>query len=133
MAVKYRHPCLLLEGTIQNAVKVSSLHGDTAVQISITVIRQHDFAQNPRIAVVSVSSPPQSQASLLLPSATSESAQKVVRELTMEGFAQNNPVLQRVLQILRIWLSKYVRMFLPPCVSIWSQKSLGGALIAIQV
>ena len=108
------------------------MDGDIAVQISITVIRQDDFGQNTRVSVKSVAPPPQRQASLLLPSPILESTQQMVRELTMERFAKHNSMLQRALQILRMWLFKYVVIFFPCCVSIWSQKSLGGALNAIQ-
>ena len=103
MAVKHCHPRLRFERTIQNAVKISSLHGNIAVQISITVLRQDNFTKNPRIAVESVPPSPQRQTSLLLPSPTLESAQQVVRELPVEHFAQNNSMLQRALQILRMW------------------------------
>ena len=83
MAVKHRHPRLGLERTIQNAVQVSALYGNVTVQISVTVVRQNDFRQNPRIAVETVTRPPQRQASLLLPTPATESAQQVVRELTV--------------------------------------------------
>ncbi len=104
MAVKHRHPRLRHERAIQNAVQISSVHRDIAVQISITVVRQDDFAQNPRIAVEPVPPPPQRQASLLLASPVLETAKQVLRELTMEHFSQNNSMLQRMLQILRMWL-----------------------------
>ena len=81
--MQYRHPRLHLERTIQNAVQVSALNRDVAVQISITVVRQDDFAQNPRIAIETVTPPPQRQASLFLATPAMKSAQQVVRELTV--------------------------------------------------
>ena len=62
-----------------------------------------------------------------------ETAQQVIGELTGQRFPQNYSILQRTLQILRMCLSRYVLMFFPSGVSIRSQKSLGGALIAIQI
>ena len=106
MTVEHRHPRLCLERTIQNAVKVSALHRDVAVQISVTVVRQNDFAQNPRITVETAPPPPKRQASLLLQPPAMESAQQMVRKLTVQHFAKNNSMPQRALQILRMCLSR---------------------------
>ena len=104
--MKHRNPRPRLECMIQNAVQVSAAHRDGSVEIAIAVFRQNDFAENPRIPIETVSSPPQSQTRFFLPTPVSESAQQMVCELTVKCFAENNSMLQRVRQILRMCLSK---------------------------
>ena len=80
------------------------MHGDVAVQIAVAVFGQDDIAEDPRIAVATVAGAPEREASFLLQLTPAQPAQKVIRELTVERFAQNDAMVQRALQILRICL-----------------------------
>ena len=47
MAVKDGDARLCLERAIEDAVEVSAVHGDVAVQIPVAVFRQDDVGQDP--------------------------------------------------------------------------------------
>ena len=66
MAVKDGDARLCLDRAIEDAVEVSSVHGDVAVQIPVAVFRQDDVGQDPRIAVESIAGAPERETSLLL-------------------------------------------------------------------
>ena len=104
MAVKDSDARPCLERAIEDAVEVSTVHGDIAVQIPVAVFRQNDVGEDPRIAVESVATAPECEASLLLQPTTAQPAQEVIRELAMERFTQYDTMAQRALQILRMCL-----------------------------
>ena len=106
MTVKDRDARLSLERAIQNAVEVSAVHRNVAVEITVAVFREDDVTEDPRIAVKPVGPAPQREASLLLHPAEPQAAQQVIRELAVQHFAQNDAVPQRALQILRMCLSR---------------------------
>ena len=104
MAVKDGDACLRLERAIEDAVEVSAVHGDVAVQIPVAVFRQDDVHEDPGIAVESVAAAPEREASLFLQATAAQPAQEVIRELAVERFAQYDAMVQRALQILRMCL-----------------------------
>ena len=106
MAVQDRDARPGLDRTIQNAVEVSAAYRNVAVQIAITVLREDDIAENARIAVESVGPTPQCKARFLLHPTASQAAEQVIRELTVQCFAQNDAVPHRARQILRMCLSR---------------------------
>ena len=106
VAMKDGDARLCLERVIEDAVEVSAVHGDVAVQIPVAVLGKDDVGQDPSIAVRSVAAPPEGETSLLLQATTAQPAQQVIRELAVERFAQHDAIVQRALQILRICLSR---------------------------
>ena len=82
------------------------MHCNVAVQVAIAVLREVNLAKDSRIAVESVGPAPQGETSLLLHPATPQAAEQMMRELAMQDFPQNHAMLQRVLQILRMCLSR---------------------------
>ena len=106
MAVKDRDARLGLERAIQNAVEVSAVHRNVAVEIAIAVFREDDVTEDSRIAVKPVGRAPQREASFLLHSTAPQAAQQMIRELAVQHFAQNDAVPQRALQILRMCPSR---------------------------
>lgn len=86
MTVKHCNARLHLQRTIQDAVEVCAIHRDVAVQISVTLFRQDDFAQNAGKAIQTVPRPPECQTSLLLPAPAFETVEEMVYELTVEFF-----------------------------------------------
>ncbi len=104
MAVKDGDTRLCLEGTVQDTVEISALHGDVAVQIPVVIVRQDNVREYPCIAVESVAAAPQRETSLFLQPATAQPAQEVIRELVVERFSQYDAMFQRAPQILRMCL-----------------------------
>ena len=104
MAVKDGDARLYLEGAVQDAVEVSAVHGDVAVQIPVAVFRQDNVGEDPRITVESVAAAPERKTSLLLQATAAQPTQEVIRELAVERFAHYDAIVQRALQILRMCL-----------------------------
>ena len=106
MAVKDGDARVCPERTIEDAVEVSAVHGDVAVQIPVAVFGQDDVGEDSRIAVESVAAVPERETSLLLQPTAAQPAQEVIRKLAVERFAQYDTMVQRALQIRRMCLSR---------------------------
>jgi hypothetical protein len=100
MTVKDGNACLRLERAIEDAVEISAVNGDITVQIPVAVFWQNDVRDDPRIAVESVATVPEREASFFLQLTAAQAAQEVIRELAVERFAQYDTMVQRALQIL---------------------------------
>ena len=106
MAVKDGDARVGPERAIEDAVEVSAVHGDVAVQIPVAVFGQDGAGEDPRIAVESVATVPERETSLLLQPTTAQPAQEVIRELAVQRSAQYDTMVQRALQIRRMRLSR---------------------------
>ena len=132
MTVQHGHPCPRLQRPVEHTVHVAAVNRNVSVQTAIPVFGQKDLAQDPGVATHAVPPVPQRQAGLLLVLAPAQSAQEVLRQRPVQRFPDQDPMDQRALQIRRMCRVRYVFMLLVSGGSIRSQKSLGGALIAIQ-
>ena len=104
MTVKDGNACLRLERAIEDAVEISAVHCDIAVQIPVAVFWQDDVREDPRIAVESVAAVPEREARFFLQLTAAQAAQEVIFELAVEHFAQYDAMVQRPIQILRTCL-----------------------------
>ena len=105
MAVKDGDARLCLERAIEDAVEVSAVHGDVAVQIPVAVFVARRCRRGSPYSGCNPSprrqSARQASSCRLTPA---QPAQEVIRELAVERFAQYDAIVQRALQILRMCL-----------------------------